>query len=364
MSSARMQILAHGRYDPPAERRCILMNDKYKISLLSIAMAVIVLGSMVAVTGVSAAQSATVGSTSTANVAAASDGTNTVLVAQGAAIGHSTNNIYFATSVGVPAGTQTWIPIGVGTNPCVVYTGTLTHFAIFWNDNGALTGVTIVGTTVTAVPASTLPTTSVAAGTGPTAVYTASTAQTDILYVATGGALMEWSQLGNTAWATTLGGNVLATPAASTTSSGAGITVVVKGTNAIYEMQYSLGGWGGYWHLHDGAIGLGASLVRLGATANMYLVVAGTQGRMWVLYSANDGSTWTTQTNPLGTQNLLWNNLGGVLKSAPATTQGATITNAEAYVVGGDNGIWSNVIVPGTGGAVTGTWSGSSIVGP
>jgi hypothetical protein len=353
---------------------------KYKISLLSIAMATIVLVSMVAVAGVSTAQSATVGSTSTANVAAAYDSVNTVFVAQGAPTGHSTDNIYMATSFGQTAApsAQTWIPIGVGTNPCVVQDGTAGHFAIFWNDNGALMGVTTINgdattPTWTAVPASMLPTTSVAAGMGPTAVYTPSTpGQTDILYVATGGALMEWSQQGSTAWPTTLGGNVLATPAASTTSSGGGITVVVKGTNAIYEMQYSLGGWGGYEKFHDGAIGLGASLVRTPGQADMYLYVAGTQGRMWVLYSANDGSTWTTQANPLGTQNLYWNNLGGVLKSAPATAiqSISSLGSAYVYVVGGDNGIWScyislmAIIMHQQPPTVTGTWSSSSITGP
>jgi hypothetical protein len=337
---------------------------KYKISLLSIAMAIIVLVSMVAAAGVSAAQPATVGSTSTANVAAAYDGFNTVFAAQGAPYSNTGQTIYWATST-TPADPQTWIPIGVGTNPCVVHDGGTGDFAIFWNNNGVLTGVTTTNNGVTApvvtpMLASTLPTTTLAAGTGPTAVYAET--RIDILYVASGGALKDWTMTGTGNYGTTLGGNVLATPAASTTSTGAGITVVVKGTNAIYEMQYALGGWGGYEKFHDGAIGLGASLSRLsGSPGSMYLFVAGTQGRLWVLYSANDGSTWATTGTPSGTQNLLWNNLGGVLKSAPATA--GPVVTITAYVVGGDNGIWSNRIST-IGATVTGTWSTSSIVGP
>jgi hypothetical protein len=348
---------------------------KYKISLLSIAMAVIVLGSMVAVAGVSTAQSATVGSTCVANVAAATDGTATLFVAQGAQNSPhpgTTYNLYVATAAagGAPGA---WTAInGFGTNPCVVSTAS-GAFSIFWNDNGALMEATGTGITASAhgtwtaqTGAGMLPTTpSLASGMGPTATQTGT--QTDIFYVATGGALMEWSQSGSSAWPTTLGGNVLASPAASTTLNGAGIVVIVKGTDGIYERVYEMGAWGPWIKLHDGAIGLGASLVRTPATSQMYLFVAGTNSHLYVLYSANDGTTWSTlSTATHTTQNLDWINLGGVCYSAPATTGTATLTTA--YVVGGDCRIWVFTVglslIGNVPPVVTGTWSPSSFAGP
>jgi hypothetical protein len=340
------------------------MKYKYKISILSVAMASIMLVSMVAAAGVSAAaQPATVGAPVTGGPGACYDGTNYWLVAQGTPNSAGQNIYYKTANTEGGLSTAAWIPLGTGTNPTIVSLGTTGAVAVFARGtNGALWGkANDTGVSWSNVG---LPSTSVAAGTGAVALYDTTTLQMDIFYVNSGSNSLMW--LAGTSNAettlTNLGGAVFATPAATSPVSGT-ITVVVEGTGGvIYERMYQMGAFGGWTKFHDGAIGLGASLVSgspptdgsavLAPLRNVELYVAGTNGHLYELYSGDGGLTWYTPNPILHPGTLGWTNLGGVCKSAPSAVYDGT---PYIFVTGGDGGIWANQ---------AGTWSSTSITGP
>ncbi len=330
---------------------------KHKIRMLSIAMATIVLISMVAATGVSAAKPATVGAPITGAFAACYDGSNVWIAVQGVANAQG-NTIYYMKYI------QPWNPIGTGTNPSIVSVGTAGNVAIFargtdstiWGKKTADGGTTWsnVG----------MPTSAAAAGTGPLAVYNPNANQIDVFFVASGTNHLVVDTLDmNLAMIsqTDLGGVVFATPAAVLTSTG-GIDVVVKGTGGvIYEKMNTMASWGGYTKFHDGRIGAGASLVR-DAAGNINLFVAGADGHLYALQSTNGGLTWYVPNPVLRPGVLGWLNLGGILTSPPvAIAVGATL-----YVGarGGDGGIWYETGAAPYTATTDWFWSATSIAGP
>jgi hypothetical protein len=359
---------------------------KYKISMLSIAMAAIVLVSIVAATGVSAAKPAvvgtvgaggasTVGGPITGAPAVCWDGATYWTVAQGVADVHG-NTIYWAT------GTQAtpWNPIGTGTNPTVVAIGAGNVVILARGADGTIWAkeTTNYGVSWTNVA---LPTLAVKAGTGPTAVFLAATPELDVFYVATNGNLMVATlNLGTASTSLqNLGGNVFATPAAAATSTSS-MDVVVKGTGGgIYQIPYAMGGFGSWSaKFHDGTIGAGASLASAVASVpdgdvgapvagNLFLLVSGTNSRLYEAWSTDGGTTWVTNYQqklvPLNTHALYWANLGGVVTSAPSTLTRIPGLG-ETLVRGGDGRIWVNdEAIPVAGNVpaflITGTWIGS-----
>jgi hypothetical protein len=350
---------------------------KYKIGILSLAMATIMVVSMVAAAGaVSAAKPNTVGAKATVGQppitgapASCYDGAVYWNVAQGAADVHG-NNIYWQQYLGTA-----WTAVGAGTNPTVVAIGAGNVVIVATGTNGALWAkeTTTNGASWTNVA---LPTLNPKAGTGATAVFLAATPELNVLYVATNGNLMDASlNLGTASNSlTNLGGNVFATPAAAATSASS-MTVVVKGTgSAIYQKDYAMGGfglWSAKWH--DGTIGLGASLASdtTAAGTNLFLTVSGSNSRLYMAWSTDGGNTWVTNYQqgivPLNTHAIYWAALGGVVTSAPssAVTQGTGY--AEPLVRGSDGMIWDAgvtvptagvVPVPGTPVLITNVWSG------
>ena len=339
----------------------------YRISLLSIAMATIVLVSMSAVAGVSAAHASTVGGRMYGGFGATVGLSGDIwLVAQGAAT--SAGNIYYKDQSTATSWTG---PIGTGTNPCILDTGT--SMDVFWvSSSGALVGTTTTdGTTWKSI---TLPSTSVAAGTGPTAVSnTAGT--TDVFYVDSATRhLMEdtLASPGLVVTSTDLGGKVFATPAATYVNpiaTSGQIVVVVKGTGGvIYEKMYQMGGFSGWTKLHDGTIGNGAALVITPATSaaagsRIYLFVAGSNGHLYSLLSTDGGLSWAPFNNGLiTTRNLNWLNLGGVCASAPVAIAAGPIL----YVgtLGGDGGLWYETGAAPYTATTNWFWSTTSIAGP
>jgi hypothetical protein len=345
---------------------------KHKVGILSLAMATIVLVSMVAVVGVSAAPSSSENVQAPhpvcapcGAIASCYDGAASVYyyVAQGAADVHG-NTIYWKTSlVG-----GTWKPIGTGTTPTVVYLGAAGNVAVLaTGTNGVIWAkvTTNGGTTWSSKP---LPT-SVAAGcTGPTAVFLAATPELDVFYVNSGNNHLMWDSVNlDTASSSQadLGGIVLATPAATTTSTG-GMVVVVKGTDGIYERLYEMGGWGPWTKFHDGTIGYGASLAsdNLG---DLFLAVSGSNRHLYLAWSTDDGQSWVTNYQqglvPLNTHALYWKNLGGVVTSAPSAVFPTGFTGCvNIFVRGTGCNIWDYVICPGPfiipPFLFTGSWSG------
>jgi len=311
---------------------------RYITRISSIAIATIVLVAMVAAAGVSAAKPATVGAMITGAPSVCYDNVvgNMWGVVQGVADTHG-NTVYY-TNNGV-----NWVPIGTGTNPCMVWLGAGNAFAIFARGtDGALWEKTT--TDATNWKTVSLPATSVLAGTGPAATWTAATGETDVFYVNSGSQNLMWLSLPTTdnPAVTNLHGVVFATPAATTTSTG-GMNVVVKGTGGvIYEKMYAMGGWSGWTKFHDGLIGAGASLVGAG-TGNLYLFVSGTNSQLYAAWSHDDGLTWVTNYQQklvsFNTNSIYWAPLGGITQSAPsATFRGSN--PPVCMVRGGDGSIW------------------------
>jgi hypothetical protein len=360
---------------------------KYKIRIVSIAMATIVLVAMGAVVGVSAAQPATVAAPITGAPAVCNNGANLWYVAQGTPDAHG-NTIYYKV-------TGTWMPLGTGTNPTIMSLGTGGSVAIFARGtNGQIWGKQTAdnGATWTNI---TLPTSTAAAGTGPVATYDPVTLQMDVFYVNSAHNLVWLSQTSNAQTVqTNLGGIVFATPAATSPASGT-IVVIVKGTGGvIYEKTMQMGGFSGWTKFHDGLIGAGATLVsaepalptavRAGpalvsdGAPDVFLFVTGTNSRLYMAWSYDDGVTWVTNYQqglvPLNTHSLYWANLGGVLTSSPSAAtapqvdlHGTVAPPSSTIVVvarGGDGGIWTNTgFAPWTISADW-SWSTTSIAGP
>jgi hypothetical protein len=343
------------------------MNYKQR-TFISLALATIVLFSMVAAAGVSAAPSSRVNVQAPGVVcprcgaiASCWDGVQYWNVAQGAADVHG-NTIYWQT----PSLGGVWTALCPGTNPTVVALGPGNVVILARSTNGAILAKETVDSGASWTNWA-LPTTCVAACTGPTAVFLAATPELDVFYVACGNNhLMEI--IFNLATATTtqkdLGGVVLATPAAAATSTSS-MVVVVKGTDGIYEIICQMGGCSSYTKLHDGTIGLGASLSSDGT--NLFLAVSGTNSRLYVAWSTDNGVTWVTNFQqglvPLNTHALYWANLGGVVTSAPsaAVTQPGS-GYADILVRGSDCKIYDASVTLPTPGVVpgfliTGSWS-------
>jgi hypothetical protein len=317
------------------------MRYKYKISLLSVAMATIVLASMVATAGVTAAQTVSVNG----QVSVVYAGGIEWLFAQSTA-----GNLVYGEVSGSPGSVANWINLGgpIGSAPAAVSQGG-EHVTIYMRST---TG-TLVSTTTTDIagasassgwsPLTTM-TGTVAAGTGPNAVYSAS--GTDVFYVdsATHALMSDSAATGGLFPSTgnaNLGGSVTASPSAAVTSTG-GIDVFVRGTQgAVYERMYATGGWSGWTKFHDGTIeaGTGPAAVSNGSNGwtSMTVYVTGTNLHMYSVYSGDDGVTWST-TGHHGY--LYWSNWGGVLTSSPS---GVDYGTWFVVVRGADNNIWTNV---------------------
>jgi hypothetical protein len=336
--------------------------------MLSLAMATIVLVSMVAAAGVSAAKpvvnsasASPVGAPVVGAPASCYDGTQFWNVAQGAADVHG-NTIYWQT----PNLGSTWTALSPGTNPTVVAIGP-GNVVILGTTGGVIWAKETVnyGASWTNVV---LPTIAVKAGTGPTAVYLAATPELDVFYVAPAGNLMvAMLNLGTASTSSqNIGGMVFATPAATATSTSSAV-VVVKGTGGtIYELPVAMGGPGLWTKFHDGTIGAGASLSSDGT--NVFLTVSGQNSRLYMAWSDDGGVTWVTNFQQglslLNTHALYWANLGGVVTSAPSSA--VTIPGsgyAEPLVRGSDGKIWDGGVTVPTPGVtpvflITNVWAG------
>jgi|GEM_PF-840443 len=360
-------IRAHGGYNPPTEGRCILM--KYRTSVLSIAMASIMLVAMVAAAGLTAAATpTTVGGPISGAPSATYDGTNYWWAAQGASV--PAGNIYYQEN------TAGWLgPVGTGTNPCIVWLGTGTgataNLDLFWvNSAGAIVGRTTTngGATWSPISSSLLPTVSVAAGTGPEAVYNPVALQLDVFYVAAGTNNLMWVSIpasGNTV-VQNLGGQVYSTPAAAeVTTSNTTVLVVQGSSNRIYEAMIAFGGFDGYSKLHDGLIGYGAKLYWNGTTG-MYLFVAGTNSQLYMAASTNTGLTWETINAATGTgshSSIWWTPLGGITHQAPSVPAGTGATTAEVFVAGSNGMAYINTVTVTPTPPVAYSWS-AGLAGP
>jgi len=359
---------------------------KYKISISSIAMAAIMLVSMVAAAGVSAAQPATVGAPITGGPSVCYDGVNTWYVAQGAAT--TGGNIYY--KIGA---TGTWKAIGSGTNPTVVCQGGAGDIAIFvrGNDGDLYEKMTTNGgatwSSWYALPGT------VAAGTGPDAVYieraipflqpsgpissctpgsqlgpsipcglpgltfppiSTVTLQTDVFYVNSGNNHLMWdSQVYGIVTQTDLGGVVTATPGAVINSTGYPIVFVRGSQGSLYYKTDSSGGFGGWNKFSNGvlAAGTGPAAVRDSVSGNVYVFVAGTDTHLYEANSTNDSLTWSS-----------WLNLGGFLTSSPSAAYATT--HVAVMVRGRDGGIWTDTGTAPYTATSDWSWSTTSIAGP
>jgi hypothetical protein len=353
------------------------MKDKYKISLLSVAMATIVLVAMAATAGVTAAQTVTVNPNGQVSVVYAAS--NEYIFAQSTA----------GKLVYENASNPTWINVlgTVGSAPSAILQPStanpnqVTVFARGTDGNlysSTTTDIT-AATTSGAWSAATKLSGTVAAGTGPVAVYNPSTPQTDVFFVdSVTHQLMEDSSTTSgifppSAGSTPLGGYVTATPGAVVTGTGGyvigtpagvapsastGIDVFARGNpNGLYEKIYATGGWGGWTHFNNGALaaGTGPTVISeglpptdIGQTAAPYggavaVFVTGTNFRLYEAIGGPNGLTWQSvyDVTGHGSRTLVgWHNLGGVLTSSPsAVWDGANVVLAR----GGDNNIWTNV---------------------
>jgi hypothetical protein len=320
-----------------------LMKSKYKVSLLSVAMATIVLVSMAATAGVTAAQTVSTGG----QVSVVYDGSgNQWLFAQSTA-----GKLVYGEVVG--GSVATWYNVlgAIGSAPSAVLqyvagANQVTVFARGVDGNLYSTTTTNIQTATAAADWSAVTKMSgtVAAGTGPVAVYNPNTPQTDVFFVdsATHQLMLDGSTTSGifppTGGSTPLGGYVTATPGAAVTST-YGTDVFVRGSQgAVYERMGSTGGFSGWTKFHDGTIeaGTGPTAVSdMGGYIQVY--VTGTNLHMYSVYSGDDGVTWAT-TGHHGFLN--WYDLGGVLTSSPS---GVFHGNWFVVVRGADNNIWTNV---------------------
>ena len=353
------------------------MNNKYKISMLSVAMATIVLLAMTAVAGVSAAQPAKVGVAPASAPGTSQNGPVQMTFVEG-----YNGHLWGIASVALDrSAALTWVDFGLAITgqPAVVWTGSADYTVVAPTASGIIaittpdSGVTWSGPTTW--PGTVLSSTGVAA-------ISDQAGTTQVFYVDSASHhLMVDTQAppGLVITQTDLGGMVYATPAATTVmpiappTSGVGATpasivVIVKGTGGlIYEKTASMGGWSGYAKLHDGRIGLGAALATgpqfvdagptVGAPAGtVVLLVAGVNGHLYSLVSTDGGLNWALKPNgPLTTHNLNWVNAGGVCVSAPgASNLGATVVT---LVAGADGNVWQNNGVPGWNAQADFSWA-------
>jgi hypothetical protein len=298
---------------------------KYKIYMLSIAMAAIMLGSMVGVA--SAATPATTSVTTAPAVCWA--GHNEFFFIQG-----DNGNLWGMTPHGRigngPVGQWTDMGVAITSSPYAVAasrenrdsyldsnSGTVTVF--FATASGGIASTTTTNDGHTWSALTTWPGT-VAAGTGPAAVINPATSAFDVFYVDSSSLhLMEDSLLVNiippaSSIVTDLGGVVTATPAVVSPTNGF-VDVVVRGTGGhIWERTYETGGWGAWTQFHDGTIGYGAAMVNPG-DHNVDLFVAGSDYRLYELQSNDNGVSWQTSHGKLA-----WEPHNGVMASQPSAS--------------------------------------------
>jgi hypothetical protein len=354
---------------------------KYKTSLLSLAVAAIVLGSLMAVAGVAAAKT-TVG---TAAPIQGTPGIAFVYGGGGARLLVATNTtdgtLYYTLASGT--GTLTWTQIAVsgsavkGANPAVVKIDPV-HVDVFAVSSSGML-MSLLGSyqgggvwTWTDLT-STLPgTNAVLSGTGPAGVCRGPVNapwEVDVAYVNTANHLVvnQLPSSGPNTQAEIASGYVLGTPAITETNytgnNGTSI-VIVAGRDGIYENDYMLGSWNTWTKLNDGSIGAGASLITgaplAGWTNDTWLFVAGKNARLYALVSNNGGFTWNSTSPPT----LNWQPLTGALTSSVATSayNSYAANTIFAAVRGADGFIYVNTVtitqMP-AGGTVTGSWSAS-----
>jgi hypothetical protein len=329
---------------------------KYKISILSLAIASIMLVSMIGVAGVTAAQ--TVNVNPNGQVAAVCDrnGNSLWLFAQGA-----NGNLYFKQE-----NATSWTNLGgpIGSAPAAVWQPSTAHVnqvtVFFRGTDGALYSTTtpdILTATPTWSAVTVLPGATVLANTGPSAVYTATSGQTDVFYVDSAShQLMEDSSASTglfppSSGITPLGGYVTASPGAVNTST-SGIDVFVRGSQgSLYERMYASGGWGGYTKFNTGVLMAGTGPSATDYSGAVLLYVTGTDFHMYGAFSSyTDGVTWQTvyQATGSGSRSLTWwGNIGGYLTSSPSATGYSytydTYTTWAPVVAvrGSDNNIWT-----------------------
>ncbi len=297
---------------------------KYKIGILSIAMAAIVLVSMGAVA--SAAQPATTSVSGAPSMVYAGG-------IQYTFIRGANGDLYWKT------GTGAWKDVGIAITSApaaVVQDGHITVlFAV---------GTTLASTNLGLFNIWSAPITwpgTVAAGTSPAAVIGSDDNIWAFYVDSTSLNLMvdqsATTPLGSPTAVANLGGVVTATPAVTSPVAG-WVDVVVRGTGGnIWEKTFVTGEWSPNWtEFHDGTIGYGAALVSTGG-ADVALFVSGSNYRMYELTSSNNGLTWNVPHPLLQPGVLGWVDLGGAVASQPAAVQHSSTTLVE--VLGG-GGIW------------------------
>ena len=194
----------------------------------------------------------------------------------------------------------------------------------------------------------------VAAGTGPAASTSVTVPgvllQTDVFYVdSTSHHLMwDWTTAFNSG-RQDLGGIVTASPGAVATSTGLP-DVFVRGTDgALYEKFSGMGEWPTSWtRFNRGllAAGTGPTAVSDG-TGDLYLFVTGTDGHVYLQYSTDDGLSWTDGCNIFHPSVLCWVNLGGAPSSSPSAAYTGAKTDTIVVMARGSADIWLNTNVVG-----------------
>lgn len=363
-------------------------RTNHKRSLATIAVAIIVLVSAGAVVGLSVQSSggtSIVGGSIVGSPAVCWDGANVWYIAQGGA--STTGNIYYK------IGNGAWsAAIGSATNPTVVCQGAAGNVAIFvrgndgnlyekvttdngntWSSWGAWPGKIASGTgpvaaffehsgTVTTAETVTQPYCTGPIGwcypAGPGVLPTCcvpwygpwppptpyppipptptTILQTDVFYVDSVSHHLMWnSQVSGVVGEKDLGGVATATPGAAMDSGGNPVVFVRGGDGGLYEnMGSASGAFSGWTKFSSGVLAadIGPTAVSDGA-GGIYVFVTGTNAQMYLAYSLNDGSTWSS-----------WINLGGYLTSSPSGAY------TSAYIVvavrGGDGHIWTNTGSP------------------
>jgi hypothetical protein len=332
---------------------------KHTRSIMSIAMATIVLLSLCAVyasTSVSAAQSSSrpsvqatpslVGSPIAAGTSPAACGLNGTTSMYVFVKGNDGALWYRIWNIGTEAWTGNWIPLGgqLTSSPAAVSRGTGYIDVFVRGTNGALYTRHFSGGSWGAwtslggqIPA----------GTGP-AACSCHSYSTDVFVEGTNGALYQktWtSASGWSSWAS-LGGQLTSSPTATPQDIGQ-IDVFVRGTNgAVYGNEFIewSGGWSG-WYSIGGQVASGT-----GPTACACVLgnVAPTGYRLDVFVEGTNGALYQ-KTYQQGNGWSSWQNLGGKLSSSPTaatpfTNNGGTGFNMPVFVRGAGSGAGSGLL--------------------
>jgi hypothetical protein len=178
-------------------------------------------------------------------------------------------------------------------------------------------------------------------GTGP-AAYAWGDTRIGWFVTGTNGALFHmWKDSAGTHNWQSLGGVLTASPAATSSASGA-IDVFGRGTdNALWQRSYTSNGWSG-WKALGGqlASGTGPAACSWGA-GRLDVFVQGTDNALWHRWYAGGWSSWES--------------LGGVLTASPAAAAASGSNRLDVFVRGTDNALWTRTY--------TGRWGGWTSVG-